>query len=191
MFFKTKAYFKFLLKSTNQHGVHSPFVYDLVTRCFYNRKRTSASTALLTIYKNYKHQKPFSLETAKLLNRLPSYFDYKKGVVLSKNPKFISQIISQNNTIVFHNSIDPKEKYDFIYIDLDILLQYITNGSLSTITHNDSVIITNAMHQSTANSNAWNTLKIDPTVTVTIDTFDLGFVFIRNQQAKEDFVIRV
>jgi len=28
-------YFKFLAKSTNSHGVHSPFVFDLVTKCFY------------------------------------------------------------------------------------------------------------------------------------------------------------
>ncbi|MCX7549342.1 O-methyltransferase [Xanthomarina sp. F2636L] len=33
-----KQYIKFLLKSTNQHGVHSPFVYDLVTQCFYDSK---------------------------------------------------------------------------------------------------------------------------------------------------------
>ena len=30
------SYLKFLLHSTNQHGVHSPFVYNLITKCFYN-----------------------------------------------------------------------------------------------------------------------------------------------------------
>lgn len=29
------AYIKFLLRSTNEHGVHSPFVYNLLTRCLY------------------------------------------------------------------------------------------------------------------------------------------------------------
>lgn len=38
-------YIKFLIKSTNQHGVHSPFVYNLVTKCFYDKRN----------YGSYKH----------------------------------------------------------------------------------------------------------------------------------------
>ena len=33
------AYIKFLFRSSNQHGVHSPFVYNLVTKCFYDRNK--------------------------------------------------------------------------------------------------------------------------------------------------------
>lgn len=36
MLYQIKSYLKFLLKSTNQHGVHSPFVFNLVTKCFYD-----------------------------------------------------------------------------------------------------------------------------------------------------------
>ncbi|MEW4925287.1 class I SAM-dependent methyltransferase [Algibacter sp. 2305UL17-15] len=39
MFYQIRQYIKFLLKSTNQHGVHSPFVYDLVTTCFYDTSK--------------------------------------------------------------------------------------------------------------------------------------------------------
>ena len=40
MLFQIKSYIQFLLKSTNHHGVHSPFVYDLVTKCFYKKTNT-------------------------------------------------------------------------------------------------------------------------------------------------------
>ncbi len=34
-----KSYLKFLWNSKNEHGVHSPFVFDLVTQCFYDKKQ--------------------------------------------------------------------------------------------------------------------------------------------------------
>jgi len=37
MIYLITKYLKFLVKSSNQHGIHSPFVYDLVTKCFYKK----------------------------------------------------------------------------------------------------------------------------------------------------------
>ncbi|HEU0135700.1 MAG TPA: class I SAM-dependent methyltransferase, partial [Flavobacterium sp.] len=39
MWFQVRSYFKFLTKSTNQYGVHSPFVFDLLVRCLYDKKQ--------------------------------------------------------------------------------------------------------------------------------------------------------
>jgi len=36
MLFQIKTYIKFLLKSSNRHGIHSPFVYELIDACFYD-----------------------------------------------------------------------------------------------------------------------------------------------------------
>jgi predicted O-methyltransferase YrrM len=38
MQFQIKSYFKFLWKSKNEYSVHSPFVFDLLVKCFYDRK---------------------------------------------------------------------------------------------------------------------------------------------------------
>jgi predicted O-methyltransferase YrrM len=37
MFFIQKEYVKYLISSTNEHGVHSPFIFDFVTKCIYSR----------------------------------------------------------------------------------------------------------------------------------------------------------
>ncbi|MDU8885500.1 class I SAM-dependent methyltransferase [Yeosuana sp. MJ-SS3] len=39
MWYSLFAYIKFLTNSTKQHGVHSPFVFDVVTKCFYDKKQ--------------------------------------------------------------------------------------------------------------------------------------------------------
>jgi predicted O-methyltransferase YrrM len=44
--FQIIEYIKFLFKSTNQHGVHSPFVYNFVTKCFYNKTKYEAYSNL-------------------------------------------------------------------------------------------------------------------------------------------------
>ena len=45
-----KSYLNFLWKSKNEHGVHSPFVFDLVTKCIYDKKQYPE----YSILKNYR-----------------------------------------------------------------------------------------------------------------------------------------
>ena len=39
MLHSIKSYTRFLWNSKNEHGVHSPFVFDLVSKCFYDSKK--------------------------------------------------------------------------------------------------------------------------------------------------------
>lgn len=51
MLFQIKSYLKFLWQSKNEHGVHSPFVFDLVTKCFYD-KESKPAYKVLKEYRN-------------------------------------------------------------------------------------------------------------------------------------------
>lgn len=53
-----------------------------------------------------------------------------------------------------------------------------------------TVCIVTDIHSSAGTEEMWNTIKQDPRVTVTIDTYHLGLVFFRQGQAKEHFMIR-
>ena len=181
-----KSYIKFLWNSKNEHGVHSPFVFDLVTKCFYDK----------TKFPEYSLLKSNS-KRVRLLVRIVRYFE-PKTILEIGNPTeldtkiFSSEIISfedfEKNKLSNNNST-----FDLVYFNQNesqkATIEYF-NLLLPTIT-NDVVWIINDIHTSTENENTWEIIKKHPKVKVTIDTFHFGMVFFRAEQEKEDFVIRV
>jgi predicted O-methyltransferase YrrM len=56
-----KSYIKFLYNSKNEHGVHSPFVFNLVTNCFYDKTKYPEYT-ILKQYRNSLLQNKNTIE---------------------------------------------------------------------------------------------------------------------------------
>jgi hypothetical protein len=168
-------------------------VYNLVTRCFYNSEKRKAYTVIQSKFKKADQKPSIKYSTAKLLNRLLSYFDIKTVLVLADSSDFrlISEIMSIENSVLIDNNTSSNHSYDMIYLDINHF-RYMSNiESLLPKMHNDSVIVLNSIHKSKTNVVLWNRVKEHPKITVTIDTFYLGFVFIRNEQVKEHFTIRM
>ncbi len=127
----------------------------------------------------------------KLLNRITVYFDCKNVLVLHDHKDTVSQVLAVDNTILINKEIQPGGTYDLIYLTLGQLQNHLRNDSLFSLVHNDSVIIIDSIYNSEANILLWKKIKIHPKITVTIDTFYLGFVFFRKEQGKEHFAIRL
>lgn len=126
MLYSIQAYIKFLKASTNQHGVHSPFVYDLVTKCFYDksshkeyaqlkafRKALLKNSNIINITDFGSGSKVFksnerviskmaktsgiSSKRAKLLFRLVSYFNSKSILELGTSLGLATSALSLGN----------------------------------------------------------------------------------------------
>ncbi|XCF07887.1 class I SAM-dependent methyltransferase [Tamlana crocina] len=256
MLYQPKQYIKFLLKSSNQHGVHSPFVYSLVTKCFYDKKEHGAYQAILNYKKELRnsHEKisvtdlgagsrvskgkmrkvsemaknaGSTKKRAKLLFRIVQYFKpnsilelgtslgiathaialgypdanivsiegcpniskFTKGQLKKNGVKNVSLVtgdISEGIKKLKTNS------FDLVFFDAnhqkEATLSYFE--TLLQTAHNNSVFIFDDIYWSPGMTEAWETIKKHPKVTVTIDTFLWGFVFFRTEQAKEHFTIR-
>jgi predicted O-methyltransferase YrrM len=82
MFFQIKSYIKFLWHSKNEHAVHSPFVFNLLTKCFYDKKFKSEYIVL----KNYRNELLKNKNTIEVT-------DFGAGSrVFKSNTRLISQI---------------------------------------------------------------------------------------------------
>ncbi|SDW72687.1 Methyltransferase domain-containing protein [Lutibacter oricola] len=82
MWFRIKSFLLFLIKSTNQHGVHSPFVYKLITKCFY--KKTDA-----TKFNKFLNVKKWLLNN----NKTITVIDFGKGSkVFNSNTRKVKDI---------------------------------------------------------------------------------------------------
>lgn len=61
MLFQIKSYLKFLWNSKNEHAVHSPFIFNLLTKCFYD-KEFKAEYEILKGYRNSLLQNKKAIE---------------------------------------------------------------------------------------------------------------------------------
>jgi Methyltransferase domain len=78
-----KSYIKFLWNSKNEHGVHSPFVFNLITRCFYDRK-SKPEYKVLQEYRNSLLANKYFIEVT----------DFGSGSkVFKSNKRQISKIV--------------------------------------------------------------------------------------------------
>jgi len=167
MLYRIFTYFKFLLKATNQHGVHSPFIYNFVTECLYKKSKS-------------KHPKTF-----RILIESCAYFSAKKVNIASKNMHIQSLVKSTFPLIDF-----DKQPYDIIYIDSPNT-KTLTNSYKNKSYHNNSMVLIKNIHRTKENSQIWEQMKSNNEVTVSVDMFHCGALFFRLEQAKEHFKIRI
>lgn len=159
------SYIKFLLTSKNQHGVHSPFVYDYITKCLYQKTGLKLATTLKVSVKSI------------------NYFKYK-SIFLVGDYRTSKETIKKKCSYI-----------TFVENNADILLATINelkgiNLDLSKLP-NDSMLLLDGIHKNKKNHDSWERLKTNNNVTVTIDMFYCGAVFFRKEQVKEHFKIRI
>jgi len=250
-------YIKFILRSNNQYGIHSPFIYNLVIKCFYDnhiyrdykllakyRSVLNNSKSVISVkdlgagskvlesntrsISDISKKAGITLQRAKLLYRIVNYFKPSSILELGTSVGISTCAISLGNSNAQINTIEgcpetasvakeqfknfnlnninlivnefdkelnnlKSQKFDLIYIDgnhqKEATINYF-NTLLNTV-NNDSVVILDDIHWSKGMTEAWNIIKQNPKVKLTIDTFFWGIVFFRTEQKNQHFKIRV
>lgn len=115
----------------------------------------------------------------------------EKGLLELMPDKKYSMIIGNFNSML-HQALDKYPTIDYCFIDGNHAYKpTITYFSqLLPHLHKDSVVIFHDIHWSDDMELAWEEIKRNPKVSVTIDIFHMGIVFFRDGIPKQDFNIR-
>ena len=182
MNFRIQSYLQFLWHSKNEHGVHSPFVFLLLTQGLYNKKVRLAADALSNPNKSVSREQ-------QLLYKIIRYFEPKSILTIGATPSEI-EVIRLGSPHARFNVDGTLYHCVFIHSnEFDTITNERMEQLLNT-TQNDSFWILENIHANQAAEAFWSNLKTNPKVTVTIDTFHFGLVFFRKEQAEEHFILR-
>lgn len=177
MLYRLISYARFLSKSTNHHGVHSPFVYDFVTTVLYNKKKKHKnqkySSKAGLFERLFEHLNIQSMATLGILN--PEI----KKLIDAKNIKHLPLEDTKNNTI------------DCLYITKKTNTSNISTESVFNALHNNSILIFEEAYQDKKRTLDWKNLAKHKQATAVIDGFYYGFIFLRKEQKKQTFSIRM
>ncbi len=172
---KSFAYILFLLKSSNQHGIHSPFVFNWITQGLYVKNSDWDSLSKKEVF----------------IERVFAYFKPQKVAWVST--KAVPAKIT--NLSIFFPSVESMREsltsVQMIYIDESGLLTANQIIEAVSIMGNDAFVLIDK-RAGTAEINAlWQQLIRNAKTTVTMDFYFYGLVFIRKEQLKQHFTIRL
>lgn len=120
-------------------------------------------------------------ETGNIAQNLFNKYQFKniKLIIGNYNETLAKQLNKNTFDFVFFNGNHTK-KATLDYFKL----------SLSSI-HDNSFFLFNNIYRNFEMKQAWEEIKKNPSVTITIDTYQWGLVFFRKEQQKEHFTIRI
>tara|TARA_B100000674_G_scaffold44090_1_gene30571 strand:- start:92526 stop:93311 length:786 start_codon:yes stop_codon:yes gene_type:complete len=252
-------FLKHKLKAKNQHGIHSPFVFDLYNNVLANRipfyifddiesiraklllspqnititdlgagsKKMASNRRKIADITKYTSKKP---KIAQLLFRLVNYLKPQtilelgtsvgissmymaasnsraKVITVEGDPKIaqIAQInfdklkfknirlINKSFEAFFEHDFDKIDRLDFVFIDGNHQYASTINyfNKIKPKLHEKSIVIIDDIYWSKEMTKAWKELCALLEVTVSIDIFEMGFLFFKPGQVKEHFFLKI
>ncbi|WP_435622957.1 hypothetical protein [Flagellimonas sp.] len=118
-----------------------------------------------------------------MLKSIP-YFN-AKSIVIQGNDDLKKQI-HQNSP----NFSEQQTPVDILYFE-SLLNQHPTMFFSNFQLHNDSLILFRGIHDSREALSSWKEFVKNKKVTVSIDFYHCGLLFIRKEQVKQHFTIRI
>lgn len=254
------SYISYRLRSTSKHGVHSPFVFDLITKVLENKEKEEVFEKIHGIYKEQcrssrvlettdfgvssdgraystkflkvseiTKSSSVNSNTGELLYRLVEYFKPSRilelGTSLGMSTLYIASAAPTAKYITMEGCAAKVEVAKSYFSRMSVLNLEVSTGRFDTqlpavleklgqldfvfmdghhrfkptlayfkkvlqYSNENTVIVLDDIHWSKGMELAWREIQKMPEVTVTIDIYRLGLVFLKKSLSKQNFIIK-
>jgi hypothetical protein len=184
------SYTSFLWKSSNAHGIHSPFVYGFVAHGIYGRNHR--------VVPKRKYE-GISADALEVLFRTLGYFKAFR-LMVTGNDKLAHTLTETIRTAGEDTSTQMWFFSPMASVPGGAELVVLAGNNYNEIlaafergledANDKTVFALGNIYATPQMQLAWEKIKANPKISVSIDTYHLGLLFIRRGQAKQHFTIR-
>lgn len=169
--------------------LHSPFVFKFYNTCVRRKPGDYApSERILSI-----------------LLRAIKYFNYRSGILINHHNSWDSgmiadclkrnegQLITMDPSMQSSHDTAPEIKTDVLIIADDAPSEMVSYTIQSILPNmpNGSAVVLFYPYRNRKNRILWSNLKAIPQLNISVDLFFIGFLFVRKEQVRQNFKIRV
>jgi hypothetical protein len=163
----TFQYLKFWFKASNQHGIHSPFIYRFVTKGLYIKHKYCRSKSLNIFFKCINYFKPNNIGFEEGNELLRNKVKYEFPSLSFKEPfdiKYYGPLVTESQILAMANYVKQQPK---------------------------GIIYIGDIRKNRTSEELWNKLVVTDFVMVSVDMYFGGLLFFHKTQAREHFKIRI
>lgn len=163
-------YLQFWFAANNEHGIHSPFVFNLLTRGLYHSDRR---------WKGQSRKQQF-------IDRLIAYFEPQRIAVLDKQAL---QVRTTQEIVEF--DCESTIPYDCLIFNGTTASNWPSIATVIPHLHNDSLWIIDRRSKEASIEKYWQEVVASEEMIVTLDFYYFGVAFKRKEQLKQHFKLRL
>ncbi len=160
-------YLKYKWRAKNRHGIHSPFVYDLIDHVLLDKGGIAAASIIKS--------PGLALAYENLVSRIAAYYHYKRIVVL---PVADEQPMPQQADLILLGEVAPAQWLQL----MDKYCEVLTN---------DGAVIVSHIHKTKEHSLAWKKICAHNNVRMSIDLYGIGLLFFKKEfKEQQHFILK-